>query len=200
MRQRCLAAFAVLLAVLTASCGASRPISYYALEPPTLPAAAKSFPISLVVGRISAPLLYRDDRIVYDSGPVQRGALEYHRWAEPPSDMVQNMLLTALRASGQYRSVGRQTSNARGDYILRGRLDAIEEVDSPTISARFSLALELFDPKTGATVWFQSYSHDEPVKEKQVTAVIEAMNRNVQQGIVQLVTGLGQYFAEHPPQ
>jgi ABC-type uncharacterized transport system auxiliary subunit len=201
MRRLILTALVVLLALLAASCGASRPIKYYALSTPYAPAiAANPSPISLLVGRISAPHLYRDDRIVYASGPTQRGTFEYDRWAEPPTEMIEAMLIEALRTSGQYRSVERLSSSARGEYIVRGRLDAIEEVDHPQLAARFIIELELYQPKTGTTVWTESYSHDEPVSEKKVPTVIDALQRNVQQGLSQLVAGMGQYFASHPPQ
>lgn len=206
MHRVILAGMATLLAMLTVSCGSTRPAKYYELQAPAAPAvAANPYPISLLVGRITAPHLFRDDRLVYSSGPEQLGAYAYHRWAEPPDDMIEAMLIEALRASGQYRSVERVSSNARGDYILRGRLISLEEVDKPALAARFALELDLFYPKTGTTVWSQLYSHDEPVtssngkkKKVDVAEVIDALNRNVQQGLAQLATALGQFFANHP--
>jgi ABC-type uncharacterized transport system auxiliary subunit len=202
------AATIALAAVVHFGCGASRPVKYYELGAPSVPAvSADPYPLSLLVGRISASRLYRDDRIVYETGGVQMGMYEYQRWAEPPVDMVQAVLVQTLRSSGQYRSVDRMSSNARGDYVLRGRLVSLQEVDQPEITARVRLDLELFHLKSGTTVWTQSYSHDEPVPGGQgkkqtpdVTAVVETLNRNLQQGVQQLTAGLGQYFASHPPQ
>jgi ABC-type uncharacterized transport system auxiliary subunit len=200
---------AVLLVVFTAACGATRPVKYYQLQAPqAAPAvAANPLPISLLLGRVTAPHLYREDRIVYSLGSQQMGTYEYHRWAGPPDDMIEMLLISLLRASGQYSSVERVSSNARGDYILRGRLLSLEEVDKPSLAARFAIELDLFYPKTGTTVWSQSYSHDEPVtssngrkKKADVDEVVDALNRNVQQGLTQLTTALGQYFANHPAQ
>ncbi len=203
-----LACLATFLAIATVSCGSTRPVKYYELQVPTAPAvAANPYPISLLVGRVTAPHVFRDDRLVYSSGPEQLGTYAYHRWAEPPDDMIEAMLIEALRASGQYRSVERVSSNARGDYILRGRLISFEEVDKPALAARFAIELELFYPKTGTTVWSQSYSHDEPVaasggkkKKVEVAEVVDALNRDVQQGLAQLANALGQYFANSPAQ
>ncbi len=121
--------------------------------------------------------------------------------------MIETVLVRLLRASGQYSSVERVSSNAQGDYILRGHLVSLEEVDKPSLAARFAIDLELFYPKKGTTVWSQSYSHDEPVassngkkRKADVTDVVNALNRNVQQGLTQLTTALGQYFANHPTQ
>jgi len=70
---------------------------------------------------LTASHLYHDDRLVYGSGPVQLGTYEYDRWAEPAADMVQDMLVTILRASGQYRAVSRVTSNVRSYAVERWR-------------------------------------------------------------------------------
>ena len=105
------------------ACGASRPVAYYVLdiEPPQDTPAAK-LPVALAVGRIATTHLYRDDRLVYGSGPVELGTYEYERWAEPPAEMIQDILIAYLRGTGQYRSVSRLTSSLRPDYIVRGRL------------------------------------------------------------------------------
>jgi PAS domain S-box-containing protein len=51
------------------------------------------------------------------------------------------------------------------------------------------------DSKTGTTVWNHSYSHDEPVNGKDVSAVVAAMGRNVQNGLSEVLSGLDQYFS-----
>ncbi len=193
----------ILAAGITAACGASRPVKYYVLDTGASAAPESSpgrFPIRLLVGRITASHLYRDDRLVYGSGPVQLGTYEYQRWAEPPAGMIQDMLIRSLQSTGTYRSVSGLRSNARGDYIVRGHLDALDEVEGPVLAARFSFQIELFDPKTNATIWSDSYAHDEPVTGKKVSDVVEALDRNVSAGLAQLTSHLGQYFAAHPPE
>jgi ABC-type uncharacterized transport system auxiliary subunit len=59
--------------------------------------------------------------------------------------------------------------------------------------------VELRNPKTGATVWTHYYSHDEPVSDKTVPAVVSALNKNVQMAVSEVASGLDQYFASHPP-
>ena len=191
----------MMLAIVAAGCGAPRPIKYYVID--ATPAAASStpaqIPVVLLVGRFTASHLYRDDRLIYGSGPVELGTYEYDRWAEPPADMVQNLLIADLRASGQYRSVSRVSSSARGDYIVRGHLLAMYGVDKPELVARFSLQLELFDPASRATVWTQTYTHDEPVQGKTVANIVEALDRNISACLQQLSAGITQYFMSHPP-
>jgi ABC-type uncharacterized transport system auxiliary subunit len=202
MRRIWQTALVVVLAGISAGCGASHPIKYYVLDVSPAPAIspAAQFPVTLLIGRVTASHLYRDDRLVYGSGPVELGTYEYQRWAESPADMVQDILISSLRSAGQYRSVSRIESNFRGDYILRGHLYDFYEVDKPQLAARLSLQLELFDPKSGTTVWTDSYSHDEPAKGKTVADIVEALDRNVQAGMQQFTANLGQYFSTHPQQ
>jgi ABC-type uncharacterized transport system auxiliary subunit len=205
MRRVQRAFFLLAIAGISVGCGASRPVKYYVLDPgpaQTAPVANPSarFPVTLLVARITSSHLYRDDRLVYGSGPVQLGTYEYQRWAEPPTEMVQDTLVSTLRSTGQYRSVSAIGSNFQGEYILHGHLYALDEVDNPEIAARFSIELVLSDSKTGATIWTSSYSHDAPVTGKAVTDVVQALDQNVRTGLDQLVASLGEYFASHPPQ
>jgi ABC-type uncharacterized transport system auxiliary subunit len=196
-----LAAMIFSLICLT-GCAASRPMKYYVLDPGPVPApqGAPTYQVTLLVGRISASHLFRDDRLVFGNGPVQLGTYSYDRWAEPPADMLQDLLVSTLRSTGQYRAVSTLGSNVRGDYVVRGHLWDISEVDKPDLMARFSFEVELFDPNTRTTVWSHRYEHDEPAQGKTVKDVVEAMDKNVRAGLQQITAGISEYFASHPVQ
>ncbi|HEV2616440.1 MAG TPA: ABC-type transport auxiliary lipoprotein family protein [Candidatus Acidoferrales bacterium] len=191
--------------IVTANCGAARPVKYYTLNPAPTPEPSVSvekdapLPVTILIGRITASHLYLDSPIVYSAGSVELGTYPDHRWAEIPTEMIETMLTQSVRSNGKFRSVGRLGSRARGDYILRGHLYSLEEVDSPSLAARFSLSLELFQPKTGTVVWSQSYSHDEPVNKKTVPAIVEALRQNVLAGLDQLSNSLDAYISSNPP-
>lgn len=184
-----------------AACGASRPIKYYSIDAPATRSApasdAQPMPIGILIGHFSGAHLYREDRIVFREGSSQLKTYDTHRWAEPPTEIVENMLVMQLRASRRYQTVQSQRSNAHGDYILRGRLGNFEEVTGPPPTTRVALTAELYEVKTGATVWSHSYSDDEPVTGKTVDAVVESLNRNLSRGLAQIVAGLDRYFAAH---
>ena len=195
-------ALVLLMAGISAGCGAARPYQYFELDvaPPAPSAQVTSYPVTILVGRVTTSHLYHDDRIVFGTGTTQLGTYEYYRWAQMPTDMIQDALVSSLRATGQYRSVTRIGSTARGDFVLRSRLISFCEVDkSPTVG-RFEIQAELFDPKSGTTVWTGSYSHDQPAEGKSMAAIVGALDHNVHDGIQQLTASLGQYFASHPPQ
>ena len=190
-----------LIAVFLGGCGAARPSKYYQL---TVPADAPNgsatdpVPLTLLVGNLQASHLYREDRIVYSTGGEQMGTYEYQRWAEPPTEMMEEVLLRELRASGRYRAVYAHRSNINGDFLLRGRLYDFKEVAGNPIVARVIVEFEMRDLKNGTTVWTHYYQRDEPVSGKDVPAVVAALDRNVQQGVKEVLASLDQYFASHP--
>ena len=181
-------------------CGAARPSKFYQLTLPndkTPGADPPPFPVTLLLGPITTSHLYRDDHIVYTSNGEAMGTYEYQRWAEPPPEMISDVLLRELQVSERYRHVYSLRSDSRGDYILRGRLYDLREISESALAARVSFEFELRDSKTGATVWSRYYSHDEPVDGKNVKQVVAAMDRNVQSGLREVIGGLEQYFSSH---
>jgi ABC-type uncharacterized transport system auxiliary subunit len=199
-----LSAFAGILVI--ASCGSARPVSYYTLntmQTPQPSIAVKNdaaLPFAIAVGRLTASHLYLNDPIVYGNGGVELGTYEYHRWVDVPTEMLEMMLMQTLRTQGRFRSVARLGSGMRPDYILRGHLYSLEEVDSPSLTARFSIELELFQPKTGMVVWNQSFSQDERVAHKSVTAVVEGLRQEVLAGFNQLTASLEAYLSSRSTQ
>ena len=179
-------------------CGAARPSKFYQLTPPsnkTSGADPAPFPVTLLLGPITTSHLYRDDHIVYTSTGEAMGTYEYQRWAEPPSEMISDVLLRELQDSERYQHVYSLRSDSRGNYILRGHLYDFREITGNGLAARVAFEFELRDSKTGATVWSRSYSHDEPVDGKNVPAVVAALNRNVQSGLSEVLEGLDKYFS-----
>jgi ABC-type uncharacterized transport system auxiliary subunit len=183
-------------------CGAARPAKYHQLTVPGDTAAdphGDVYPVTLVMGPLLSSHLYREDHIVYSSNGEDMGIYEYERWVEPPTEMIQEVLFRALRSSGRFRSVHTQHSSVRGEYLVRGHLYDFKEINGSSMSARVSLELELRDIKTGNTVWTHLYNHDEPVSGKKVSAVVAALNRNVQHVTSEFTASLIEYFSAHPP-
>jgi ABC-type uncharacterized transport system auxiliary subunit len=188
-------------AAMSSGCGSARPIKYYQLTVPggIAPAAdAGAFPVTLSVGPLTASHLYREDQIVYSTAGEGMGLYQSQRWAEPPTEMIQEVVFRELRMSGRYRTVNTLRSNAHGDFLLQGRLYDFKEVAGNPLLARVAMEYQMRDTKSGATVWSQYYSHDETVSGKDVSAVVAALDRNVQGIVGQIKVGLEQYFAAHP--
>lgn len=189
-----------LVAQFLCACGAARPSKYYQLTIPGDAPAGQAAdpapaPVTLLVGNLFASDLYREDRIVYSMARGQMGTYEYERWAEPPTEMIQEVLLRELRYSGRYRAVFTHRSDTNGDFLLRGRLYDFKEVSEKGMRARLTVDFEMRDVKSGMTVWTHYYQHDEPVDGKNVPAVVAALDRNVQRAVKEVVESLDHYFA-----
>jgi ABC-type uncharacterized transport system auxiliary subunit len=194
--------FPILLGALAVSlasgCGATRPSKYYQLTVPgdLAPVAdPKPYPVTLLLGPLRASHLYREDHIVYSSNGESMGTYEFQRWAQPPTEMIQEIFLRQLRTSGRYREVDLLRSNARGDFLLHGRLFDFKEVSGNALVARLTVEWELRDMKTASTVWTHYYTHDEPVNGKDMSAVVAALNHNVQRSVDEVKSGLVQLFS-----
>ena len=201
-RGKAAAFLPALMALFLCACGAARPSKYYQLTiPGDVPArqAADPAPVTLLIGNLFASDLYREDRIVYSTAGEQMGTYEYELWAEPPTEMIQEVLLRELRSSGRYRAVFTHRSDTNGDFLLRGRLYDFKEVAENGMSARLTVEFEMRDLKNGATVWTHYYQHDEPVSGKNVSAVVAALDKNVQRAVKEALESLDQYFASHRP-
>jgi len=192
---------AALMVTSLAGCGATRTSRYYELSVPPEPEPAEhadATPVTILVGLLMTSHLYREDRIVFGNGPEELGTYEYHRWAEPPAEMIQEVLVRELRITGRYRAVQMWRSNVHGDFAIRGRLYDFKEVAGNPVTARVTLELEMRDLKSGATVWTHFYSHDQPASRKDVDGIVAALDQNVQQAVKEVVASLDQYFAAHP--
>jgi ABC-type uncharacterized transport system auxiliary subunit len=189
------------LAFLLAACGSSRPIKYYQVSYPTTAAVSEN-PInaSLLVRPFEASHLYLDDRVVYGFDAPEMGTYEYHRWSEPPVEILQTALVRGLRSTGQYRAVYTLRPDPDGRFILSGQIYDFKEVDGANVAARLSYQIRMRDRKTGFTVWDHTYSYDEPATEKTVSAVVLAMDKNIQRSVQEVAAGLGEYFRAHPLQ
>ncbi len=186
----------------TTGCGSAKVSKHYQLTVPgnIVPAADSSpIPVTLLIGRLAAPALYREDQIVYSSSAQSMGTYEYQRWSEPPTDMIAEVMLRQFRASGHYQGVYALRSDMSGDFLLHGHLYDFKEVSGSPLVARVTMELELRNIKTGATVWTHFYTRDEPADKKDISAIVAALDKNVQQGIAEFRASLDQYFAEHPP-
>ena len=200
MKHRTIFPALILCLGMLNACGAARPSKFYQLTVPgnAIPGVDPApYPVTLLLGRITTSDLYRGDQIVYTSPNQAMGTYEYHKWSEPPSEMIDDVLLRELQMSGRYQNVYPLRSDVHGDYLLRGQLYDLREVDGKALAARVAFEFDLRDIKTGTTAWSHYYSHDEPVEGRTVAAVVAAMDHNVQAGLNEVMEGMDQYFSTH---
>ena len=181
-------------------CGSPRPIMYYQLHIPATPTPSTyTYPVEIVVGRITGSDLLQASPIIYRTRRNQIGTYQYHRWSDTPVQMVQEKLVRMLRSAGDYQSVSGMGNSSGGDLVVRGRLYDFTEVDGDGISGLVSMELELFNRRTGKILWTHFYTGTEAAAGKEVPAVAEALDRDLDRGLKEVVAGLSKYFAANPP-
>jgi ABC-type uncharacterized transport system auxiliary subunit len=196
MRRMASLIFILLATMAVGACGSGRPITYYTVDVPPVPAPSTTvYPVTLLIGHIGGPGILMDQPIAYRSGPNEIGTYRYHLWDEPPIQMLKTSLLRRLRASGKYESVAELGSSAEGEYVLQARLYDFEEVDTSSMAGLVSMEFELYDRKDHKMVWSRFYSHSEPVQGKNITDMVSALGRNLTQGLNEVVSGLDGYFS-----
>jgi len=190
-----------LLALGLAACGGTKPIRYYMLQIPAAPTlTTNAYPVSLVVATVNGAQIFQDGPIAYRIGVNEIGTYQFSQWAEPPVNLVRRRLIRMLRSSGDYQSVVELGSNSAGQFVLRGRLYDFEEVDAgSSISALVSMEFDLYDRKSGKVVWSHFYSQSDPVQTKEISAIVTALDSNLDRGLKEVATGLDQYFSTNLP-
>lgn len=192
--------FALFALALTGCGGATRPIRYYTIQVPVAPTLSTNpYPVSLLVANITGPAMYRDTPIAYRVGSNEIGVYHDSRWAEPPAEMLKTKLIRMLHISGNYESVAGVGTASAGQFVIRGRLHDFEEVDSGSIAALVSMEFELCDRKTGKVLWSHFYSQSEPVQGREISAVVAALDVNLDRGLKEVAAGLNEYFAANLP-
>jgi ABC-type uncharacterized transport system auxiliary subunit len=176
------------------------PTHYYALSLPPAPApAAESLPYTLVVMPLRTSSMLTQDRIVYRPSPEEVGYYEYHRWAQDPRESVTNALIDKIRASGAFSSVARFDGRTRADYVLRARIDRLEEVDfEEGVKVYSGLSAELLDGATMRVVWEGSATSEAQVGNSEMQAVVRQLSEATGQTLDKLTQSLAESVRNAP--
>ena len=178
--------------MLLTGCGAPPPTHYYTLQvSPPPPASDATTRFSLEVGPFRAPAALRDDRIVYYESPTQLNFYQQHRWSDDPSQLMALVVMHWLEHSRCFVRVQSTDSRALTDYVLKGRILNLEEVDyAGGAKARVGLALSLVRSRDRKTVWSATRQAESIVQEKSVASVVGALDAATRQLLDELLPGL----------
>jgi ABC-type uncharacterized transport system auxiliary subunit len=142
----------------------------------------------LAVREFESPTYLRQGAIVYKTSPEQIGFYNYHRWAVDPREFVTNAVAENLRASGHFAQVKLYDGRSDVNYVLSGRFEKLEEIDYDGVKVEVEISAQMTSLSTGATVWTNSASEVESVSERNVPAVVAAMNKTMGRAIKKLLT------------
>lgn len=187
------------LAVACWACGgAVPPTNYYVLDLPAPTPAAAPLEHTAILMPIRVGGVIRQGRIIYRESPVEVGYYEYHRWAEDPQESVSRALREQVLALGTFARLDHFDGRTAADYVLRGELRRLEEVDhGGGVRAAVEISLELVESATARVVWAGTAEKNEQVSASEVRSVVAGLSAAAEQAIRQLSGELDRHL--RPP-
>jgi len=184
-----------LLALALAFVGCGRPPAthYYMLSlvpradaPDSVATHAEGLAVGVRPFEVDPP--YDQDRIVYrvKARSTEVGFYAYHRWAAPLSRMLPLVVARGFAGTEGVRSIEPAVGVRGYDAFLSGRVRTIEEVDhSGGQDVVLHIALSL-QSVSGEEWWSEVLTARSTVEARDVSQIVEEMNRALGQAIVEL--------------
>lgn len=116
----------------------------------------------LMVARPRASAGFDSAQMVYLEEAAALNAFARNRWAAPPADMIEPMLVDALEATGAFRAVVDGGSGFRAGYRLDTEVLRLQQefLESPS-RVRFGLRAILVETGSGEVVFARSFESTE---------------------------------------
>ena len=199
--RRFLLAFLAAAAIVALPACALRPIPatrfYRLAAPPVEPAAARAPRLSgvLVVERFSADDLLAERPILYSNGTgLELHQHRYHHWVEPPTDMLQQQLVSYLQATGAASMVTTPEARVRPDFVLRGRLTRFERIVGAEGGNGVRVCIETRVSLTRVAdrrlLWSERYRVELPASGTAVAASVAAFDQGIDELITHVAAGI----------
>jgi len=162
---------------------------------------SEPLPYTAVLQPLRASQMLTQDRIVYRPTQEEVGFYEYHRWAEDPRTTITNSVLSQLLQRGTFSQVALFDGRTRGDYIVRGSIDQLEEIDfGEGVSVRVRISLELTEAASNKPVWRKTSESTGQVAVGEVRTVVSQMSASATKTVEELVSGLDAFLRSNAPQ
>ena len=125
--------------------------------------------------------IYRRHNIVYRKSLNEMFYYNTKFWASKPADMITDVIANHVTETQLFSDIILDLTK-RPDYVLTGRILALDEIDSgEKWFARVSLILELKDYKTDRTIVSHSFEKRKEVKIRDVVYVVRAMGEIIEE-------------------
>jgi len=112
---------------------------------------------------------------------------------------VTNAIVDRLRASGRFSEVKFYDGHADVDFVLRGELEKLEEVDyDGGVKVEVALSAQMTDLRSGKTVWANDASEVAEVDKRTVPAVVADMSQSMDRAIQKLLDSLSSLTTTSP--
>lgn len=195
-----LAAVMVLLSAF--SCGGKiPPTHYYKLNIPPAPLTAQGEGSkTAILMPFRGSKLLTQDKIVYRPNREEVGFYEYHRWAEDPRTTIAQSLLDHLRSKNTFHRIVMFDGRTTADYLIRGRIERLEEVDSPdgsTVSVALRVSADLLSVANRAPLWSGVHEETAGGQIRDVRTVVSKMSAAAAASVAKLATDIDGFVRSH---
>lgn len=189
------AAVALTLSVLAACAQPETPEDrYYRLEmdAPVSSPGAKTLAGTLQVDRFLVDGLVGRSQIVYvaDGSGHELQTYHYHHWTEPPAILLQDELISYLRAAGVADAVVTPEMRVDVAYVLTGKVKRFEQVTGKAPKAVVEVELGVRRADDGKLVYLASEKAEAPAADATVGAGVAAMSTALGDIFARVVAGL----------
>lgn len=189
---------ALALVGLLAGCGIlpEKPVpqTSYRLEPSLPPPAtqAPASPLTLQVQRPEAGTSFDTDQIAYRRAPYRIDYYSRSRWAEPPAEMLGDLIARALEDAGLFRVVLGPAARLPADLRLHSELIALEHIirDSSQTQGsevRLAMRVQLVEVKSARVLATQSFEIVRPAFSADAPGAVAAANEAAREAIATII-------------
>ena len=144
-------------------------------------------PLTLLVFTPEAKSMYDTTQMAYSREPHQIAYFRRHQWAEPPSRMLQPLLLKTLEATRYFSAVLTPPYAGRYSYALRTEIvELLQDFTSDPAVFRLSLRLRLSDDAVSRVVATKEIALREPMSQRTPEAGVAAANQAAAKALQQV--------------
>jgi ABC-type uncharacterized transport system auxiliary subunit len=149
----------------------------------------------LVVERFATDDLIAERPIVYSNGTgAELHQHRYHHWVEPPTDMLQQQLVSYLQATGAASMVTTPEARVRPDFVLRGRLSRFERIVGADGGSGVRVCIETRVSLTRVAdrrlLWSDRYQVELAASDTAITASVAAFDRGLDELLAHVAAGI----------
>ena len=144
---------------------------------------------------------YRQNEIVYRASKYQMEMYDFELWALKPKIMISDMVFKHLRDAQIFQQVSRSIEVENVDYVLRGEITALEEVDQDsTWFAHLAMSMYFVDNHTQKVVWTRSWDDQEKLQKNEPEFVVRSLSHLLEIVVTEAVEDLDSLMAGIQPQ
>lgn len=185
----------LLISLFTLSgCGLFSPVSQPAMntyllnDPVTQSAQSVKSKKILLVSEISSPSWLDTAQMAYQTDNNQVSYFALNKWAAPPADLLQPIIVHALSASGRYHAVVAAPFNGNYDQRLDIQLLEMQQVFTPKTSYyRMTLRAQLIGKSSQKILALKRFDLRMPSTQNNPEGGVAAANQAVKQCISELI-------------